>query len=75
MAGKKPAKRNMSTPAAPVKAIDEGINILYIGAGKGVLIKCPRCGRETSKGIVREYKSTLYCSVSCVRATKREVGE
>lgn len=75
MAGKKPAKRNNSTPSAPVKAIDEGINVLYVGAGKSVLIECPKCGQQTSKGIVREYKSVLYCSVGCVRSVKREVGE
>jgi hypothetical protein len=73
MASNKPAKRNVSnsTPSAP--KVDDGINVLYVGAGKSVFHKCPECSRSTGKGIVREYKNELYCSRSCVMSHKSKV--
>lgn len=67
---KKPAKKGPSTsPVAPV--VDEGKNVLYVGLGKTIIHECPQCGKSTKKGIVREYKGNLYCSVGCVRELKR----
>ena len=70
MASGKPAKRNVSnsTPSAP--KVDEGQNVLYVGAGKSVFHKCPVCNKSTGKGIVREYKNELFCSRGCVVSHK-----
>ena len=68
---KKPAKKGpSSTPSAPV--IDEGKNVLYVGLGKTLHHECPQCRKSTKKGIVREYKGVLYCSVGCVRNFKKK---
>lgn len=68
---KKPAKRNV-TNTVSVPKIDEGFNVLYIGLGKTVGHTCPICTKMTKKGIVREYKSVVYCSVGCVRDVKKK---
>ena len=76
MATGKPAKKNISNTVISAPKIDDGINVLYVGAGKSVFHKCPECSRSTGKGIVREYKSELYCSRGCVMShkTKTEVS-
>jgi hypothetical protein len=66
MAGGKPAKRNVSNTVAPTVKIDEGQNVLYVGAGKSVFHKCPICSKSTGKGMVREYKNEIFCSRRCV---------
>jgi len=70
MASGKPAKRNVSNSAPSVPKVDDGQNVLYVGAGKSVFHKCPVCSKSTGKGIVREYKNELYCSRGCVVSHK-----
>ena len=59
----KPAKRNISNSVAPTPKVDTGINVMYVGY-KGVQHTCPSCGSSRGKGMVREYKSVLYCGVA-----------
>lgn len=66
----KPAKRNVSNTTIPTAKIDDGQNVLYVGAGKSVFHECPICGKSTGKGMLREYKNTMYCSSYCVRVMK-----
>jgi hypothetical protein len=72
MASKKPAKRNVSNTSVSIPKIDDGINVLYVGAGKSVFHKCPICSKSTGKGIVREYKNELFCSRGCVISHKNK---
>ena len=68
---KKPAKKPASSSAIPpTPKVDTGINVMYIGY-KGVKHTCPSCGSSRGKGMVREYKSVLYCGVGCVLSHKR----
>lgn len=70
MAGKKPAKKTVTSSAvAPTPKVDTGINVLYLGY-KGVKHVCPVCNSWRGKGMVREYKSVLYCSIGCVTSFK-----
>ena len=73
MATGKPAKRNVSNTTVLAPKIDDGQNVLYVGAGKSVFHKCPECSKSTGKGMVREYKGELYCSRSCVMSHKSKV--
>jgi hypothetical protein len=70
MASGKPAKRNVSNTVVSTPKIDDGQNVLYVGAGKSVFHKCPVCSKSTVKGMVREYKNELYCSRGCVMSHK-----
>ena len=67
----KPAKRNISNSVVPTIKVDTGINVMYVGY-KGVKHTCPSCGSSRGKGMVREYKSVLYCGVGCVVSVKRD---
>ncbi len=68
---KKPAKRRNTDPSVPVKKkIDTGFNVRYIGS-KGFPHVCPICGSERGKGMIREYKTVLYCGTGCVMKHKR----
>jgi hypothetical protein len=67
---KKPAKKPSSSATPPAPKIDTGINVMYIGY-KGVKHTCPHCGSSRGKGMVREYKSVLYCGIGCVLSYKR----
>lgn len=67
---KKPAKKPSSSAVPPTPKVDSGINVMYIGY-KGVTHTCPSCGSSRGKGMVREYKSVLYCGVGCVLSYKR----
>ena len=67
---KKPAKRNISNSAPSVPKVDDGVNVLYIGLNKSVKHACPECGKVSGKGMLREYKNTMYCSSYCVRVMK-----
>ena len=67
---KKPAKKPSSSAVPPTPKVDSGINVMYIGY-KGVKHTCPSCGSSRGKGMVREYKSVLYCGVGCVLSYKR----
>ena len=65
MAGKKPAKRNISTPVKEAVKQLPGKAVLYIGSSLK-LFKCPTCSRQLKKGIVWEEGSTAYCTRSCI---------
>jgi hypothetical protein len=71
MAGAKPAKRNISNSVPSVPKVDEGSKVLYIGAMKNVFHTCPECSSTTRKGMIVDYKGSLYCSRKCVRSVKR----
>jgi hypothetical protein len=66
----KPAKRNISNSVTPTVKVDDGQNVLYVGAGKSVFHECPVCGKSTGKGMIREYKTELFCSRGCVVSHK-----
>ena len=70
MATGKPAKRNVSNSSPLAPKVDDGINVLYVGAGKAVFHKCGECGNSTGKGMIRDYKNELYCSRGCVMSHK-----
>ncbi len=67
----KPAKRNISNSAPLSPRVNDGVNVLYIGASKSVHHTCPECGKITGKGMIREYKNTMYCSRYCVNVMQR----
>ena len=64
MAGKKPAKRNV-TNVKEVKKELPGKAVMYHGlltAG----FTCPTCNRQLIKGIIYEQGSEAFCSRSCI---------
>jgi hypothetical protein len=66
MAGKKPAKKNVSnTPVATLKVEQPGKPILYIGL-KGKSFVCPSCSRELQRGMVYEHNNEKFCSRNCI---------
>ena len=67
---KKPAKKRNTESAMPVKKIDTGFNVRYIGS-QGCHHVCPVCSSSRGKGMVREYKNILYCGVGCVMKHKK----
>lgn len=67
---KKPAKKP-SSPTMAAPKIDDGMNVLYIGLNKELKHVCPECNKVSGKGMLREYKGTLYCSKGCVLVFKR----
>jgi hypothetical protein len=71
MASNKPAKRNISNSSPSVPKVDEGAKVLYVGATKSVFHSCPECSSKRRKGMVIDYKGSLYCSRNCVRSVKR----
>ena len=68
---KKPAKRNITNTTVPVVKVDDGYQVLYIGASKSVHHTCPECGKITGRGMLREFKSVLYCSRGCVAVVRK----
>ncbi len=69
----KPAKRNITNTMAPVIKVDDGYQVLYIGASKSVHHTCPECGKITGKGMIRQYKENMYCSRRCVQSFKHRL--
>ena len=67
---KKPAKKP-SSPVVSVPKIDEGTQVLYVGATPSVRHECPEWGKITGRGMLREFKSVLYCSRGCVAVVRR----
>jgi hypothetical protein len=66
MAGKKPAKKNVSnSPVATLKVEQPGKPILYVGL-KGKSFICPKCSRELQRGIVYEHNNEKFCSRNCI---------
>jgi hypothetical protein len=64
MAGKKPAKRNVTnTKEAKVELL--GKAVMYYGLlTEG--FTCPSCNRTLIKGIIYEHNGGSYCTRSCI---------
>jgi hypothetical protein len=69
MAGKKPAKPMASQAKQAVKdpAI-YGSSMMYIGS-KNAPNKCPKCGKHTVRGMVRQKGDALFCSEICAKSS------
>jgi len=65
MAGKKPAKRNVSNNQKEAKVELPGKALKYIGM-KGVNFTCPTCKRSLVKGIIWEHEGSTYCQRGCI---------
>ena len=66
MAGKKPAKKNVSnTPVATLKVEQPGKAILFVGV-LGKSFKCPTCDRELQRGMIYEHNNERFCSRKCI---------
>ena len=66
----KPSKK-VSSPTGSAPKIDAGALVLYVGATPSVRHECPECGKITGRGMLREFKSVLYCSRGCVAVVRR----
>jgi len=66
MAGKKPAKRNVTTTKEVKKELP-GKAIMYYGVPDKPFV-CPSCKRSLVKGIVYEDNSSMYCCRTCIPA-------
>ncbi len=64
MAGKKPAKRNI-TNVKEVKKELPGKAIMYYGVADKPFV-CPACNKSLVKGIVYEDSSSMYCCRGCI---------
>jgi hypothetical protein len=64
MAGKKPAKVSSSNKVN--QAVQPGKLVKYIGAYKGVFHTCPTCGSKVGRGLLYEYKDSMYCTRTCI---------
>jgi len=67
----KPSKRNISN-TSKVVVVDNGKCVMYINLGDTSGFMCPVCKSTPKRGIIRDYKNELYCSVGCVGAIKRQ---
>lgn len=65
MAGKKPAKRNVSNNVKEIKIELPGKAVMYMGM-KGVNFTCPTCNRGLVKGIIWEHNNSAYCTRTCI---------
>lgn len=64
MAGKKPAKRNV-TNTKEVKVELPGKAVMFYGLlTKG--FTCPTCERTLIKGIIYEHNGSSYCNRGCI---------
>lgn len=68
---KKPAKRKITEPTPLAPKVDYGVRVLYVGS-KTTMFVCPKCGKTTRRGMIQEYKGTLFCSKGCVSVFKKE---
>jgi hypothetical protein len=66
MAGKKPAKRNI-TNVKEVKKELPGKAIMYYGVPEKPFT-CPSCNRSLVKGILYEDGANMYCCRGCIPA-------
>lgn len=64
MAGKKPAKKNITT-VKEVKKELPGKAVMYIGVPEKPFT-CPTCNKSLVKGIVYEDGSSMYCKRGCI---------
>lgn len=65
MAGKKPAKRNVSN-AKEIKVELPGKALKYVGSKNAKPFICPSCQRSLIKGIIYEDNGSTYCSRRCI---------
>ena len=65
MAGKKPAKRNISNPKE-AKVELPGKALRYVGSKNTQPFICPSCSRSLIKGIIYEDNGSAYCSRRCI---------
>lgn len=66
MAGKKPAKRNVSNNVKEEKKTLPGKMVKVIGMAQS-LFECVSCSRKIRKGIMFEHTDNkLYCSRKCI---------
>lgn len=65
MAGKKPAKRNVSN-LKEAKVELPGKAVMYMSSKGAQKFECPSCKRTLGKGIIYEYESSAYCSRGCI---------
>jgi hypothetical protein len=73
MAGKKPAKRNVSNNVKEEKKILPGKIVKVMGMANA-LFECAACTRKLRKGIMFEHTdSKLYCSRKCIPAAQATV--
>jgi len=70
MAGKKPAKRNVSSSVKEIKIELPGKAVKYVGM-KGVNFECPTCKRTLIKGIIWEHNNSAYCTRNCIKVTDK----
>jgi hypothetical protein len=64
MAGKKPAKKNITNTPEKKKELP-GKAVMYFGVpGKG--FTCPTCNKTLIKGIIYEYNGSSFCTRSCI---------
>lgn len=64
MAGKKPAKKNI-TNVKEVKKELPGKAVMYYGVPEKPFT-CPVCSKSLVKGIVYEDSNSMYCSRVCI---------
>jgi hypothetical protein len=64
MAGKKPAKKNITNTPEKKKELP-GKAVMYYGS-KTALFTCPTCNKSMVKGILWEHNSQSYCTRSCI---------
>lgn len=66
MAGKKPAKRNVTNTTVTQKVEAPGKAVLYYGIS-GKKFECPTCERAFQKGMMYEHNNIQYCSRRCIK--------
>lgn len=71
MAGKKPAKRNI-TNIKEVKKELPGKAVMYYGSLANEFV-CPTCSKTLNKGIIYEHNSSAYCCRTCIPAPEMVV--
>jgi hypothetical protein len=65
MAGKKPAKKNITSIQKQVKIELPGKAVKFFGS-KGSAFTCPTCNRSLIKGIIWEHEGSAYCQRICI---------
>lgn len=66
MAGKKPAKRNVTNNQVKVIVLPGKI-MKYVALTKDAeRFKCPTCSRTFAKGLIYEEAGASYCSRRCI---------
>ena len=70
MAGKKPAKKNITNTPEKKKELP-GKAVMYYGLlTKGFV--CPSCERTLIKGIIYEHNGSSFCTRSCIPRPEAE---